>query len=33
VPVFERVSGVEHPSTLTIRASLAHWTRLAQNPE
>ena len=29
----ERVSGAEHPDTLTARASLAHWTRLAQNPE
>ena len=33
VPVRERVSGAEHPATLTTRASLAHWTRLAQNPE
>ena len=32
VPVRERVSGAEHPDTLTARASLAHWTRLAQNP-
>ena len=25
--------GAEHPDTLTARANLAHWTRLAQNPE
>jgi hypothetical protein len=33
VPVRERVLGAEHPDTLAARASLAHWTRRAQNPE
>jgi hypothetical protein len=33
VPVRERVSGAEHPDTLIARASLAHWTKLAQNPQ
>ena len=33
LPVRERVLGAEHPDTLTARANLAHWTRLAQNPE
>jgi hypothetical protein len=33
LPVRERVSGAEHPDTLTARASLASWTRLALNPE
>jgi hypothetical protein len=29
----ERVSGAEHPDdTLIVRASLAYWARLAQNP-
>jgi hypothetical protein len=28
-----RVSGAEHPDTLTARANLARWTRLAQSPE
>ena len=32
VPVRERVSGPEHPDTLTDRANLARWIRLAQNP-
>ena len=27
LPVRERVSGAEHPDTLTARANLAHWTR------
>ena len=33
LPVTERVLGAEHPDTLTDRANLARWTRLAQNPE
>jgi hypothetical protein len=33
LPIRERVLGAEHPSTLTARANLGHWTRLAQNPE
>jgi len=31
VPVIERVSGAEHPSTLTARANLAGWTQQAGN--
>ena len=33
LPVTERVLGAEHPDTLTDRANLAHWTRLARNAE
>ena len=33
LPVRERVSGAEHPDTLTVRANLTHWARLAHNPE
>jgi hypothetical protein len=29
LPIIERVSGPEHPDTLTDRASLAHWTKRA----
>ena len=31
VPVIERVSGAEHPDTLTTRANLARWTRQADS--
>jgi hypothetical protein len=27
LPIFEQVSGPEHPDTLTARSNLAHWTR------
>ncbi len=27
----QRISGAEHPDTLTVRDNLAHWTRLAEN--
>ena len=30
LPVQERVSGAEHPATLTARANLAYWARLAE---
>jgi len=33
LPVRERVSGADHPDTLTARDNLAHWTRQAANPE
>src|SRR5664279_2487817 len=29
LPIRERVSGPEHPDTLTARANLAYWTRQA----
>jgi hypothetical protein len=29
LPLRERVSGTEHPSTLTARRNLAHWTQQA----
>jgi Tetratricopeptide repeat len=32
LPARERVSGAEHPDTLTVRASLAHWTGEAGDP-
>jgi len=33
LPVRERVSGAEHPETLTARANLAHWSRQAGDAE
>ena len=33
LPVIERVSGPEHPATLTARASLARWTGEAGDPD
>ena len=32
LPVRERVSGAEHPHTLTARANLAYWTGAAGDP-
>jgi hypothetical protein len=29
LPVRERVLGLEHPGTLTARANLVYWTRMA----
>jgi hypothetical protein len=31
LPVIERVSGPEHPGSLTVRANLAHWVKQAEN--